>query len=526
MPDEEVIAVTSCREVREALFEKLEIALLDVREEGPHATGHPLFAANMPLGRIELEAYMRLPRKDVQVVAFDNGEELAEKAAAKFRNLGYSNVSLLEGNLQGWKDAGYEIFTDVNAPSKAFGELVEVERGTPSFSAHQVQQMIDSGEDCVIVDARRYDEFQTMSIPTGVSVPGAELVLRIRSLVPKPQTQVIVNCAGRTRSIIGAQSLINAGIPNPVAALRNGAIGWRLAQQSLAHGASATFTVTDESERLAAEGFARTVAERAGLEETTPDEVQSWCADQTRTTYLFDVRTPSEYVEGHLPGFRSAPGGQLVQETDMFAPVRGARIVLCDTDGVRGRMTGSWLRQMGWDARTLSNLPAERLTENGPFRPALPSLTPVPKDLEFHLDEVPNPWQRVAVLDFSPGIVYRAGHFPDSFFASRDHLKEVLTNLADVDRYIVTASDPALAYFAWNDLRNATSKPVFLNRSVIPGDHLTKDNPRYACTLQDRYMRPYEGTAASEQAMQAYLDWEAGLVEQLERDGTHHFFVI
>ena len=27
-------------------------------------------------------------------------------------------------------------------------------------------------------------------------------------------------------------------------------------------------------------------------------------------------------------------------------------------------------------------------------------------------------------------------------------------------------------------------------------------------------------------AMQAYLDWEFGLVEQLRRDGTHHFQVI
>ena len=41
-----------------------------------------------------------------------------------------------------------------------------------------------------------------------------------------------------------------------------------------------------------------------------------------------------------------------------------------------------------------------------------------------------------------------------------------------------------------------------------------------------RYRRPYEGTDASEAKMQAYLDWEYGLVAQLERDGTHGFFVI
>ncbi len=43
---------------------------------------------------------------------------------------------------------------------------------------------------------------------------------------------------------------------------------------------------------------------------------------------------------------------------------------------------------------------------------------------------------------------------------------------------------------------------------------------------QHRYRRPYEGTEASREAMQAYLDWEYGLVEQLKRDGTHGFVVI
>ena len=41
-----------------------------------------------------------------------------------------------------------------------------------------------------------------------------------------------------------------------------------------------------------------------------------------------------------------------------------------------------------------------------------------------------------------------------------------------------------------------------------------------------RYRRPYEGTDAAPAKMQAYLDWEFGLVEQLRRDGTHGFFVI
>ena len=209
------------------------------------------------------------------------------------------------------------------------------------------------------MDARRFDEYQTMSIPTGISVPGAELVLRARALAPNATTRIIVNCAGRTRSIIGTQSLINSGIPNPVSALRNGTIGWTLAGQELVKGAQAHFPQVDDATRAKAAASAFAVALRAGVKRARMDDVNAWLADTTRTTYFFDVRTPEEYAAGHVRGARSAPGGQLVQETDHQAAVRGARLVLCDTDGARANMSASWLAQMGWEVYVLTGLTAE-----------------------------------------------------------------------------------------------------------------------------------------------------------------------
>ena len=188
--------------VRSSLLERREIALLDVREEDPHAQAHPLFAANFPLSRLELDAYAKLPRRDVPIVTFDAGagDPDAMLAAVRLRALGYTDVSVFRDGLQGWIAAGGEVFRDVNVPSKSFGELVESIRHTPSLCAEDVQSLIDSGADVVIVDARRFDEYQTMCIPTAVSCPGAELVLRVPDLAPRPETRVIVNCAGRTRS--------------------------------------------------------------------------------------------------------------------------------------------------------------------------------------------------------------------------------------------------------------------------------------------------------------------------------------
>ena len=390
--------------------------MLDLRDEAIFATGHPLFAANMAADRIALEAEARLPRKDVPIVLYDAGEGLVIQAADRFAALGYTNIRQLEGGLEAWRKAGLEIFQDVNSYAKAFGELVESRRHTPSLAAEEVAALIASQADIRILDVRRPDEYATMNIPGSISVPGAELVLRAGGVAPNPATTIIVNCAGRTRSIIGTQSLINAGVTNKVVALRNGTIGWTLANQTLEHGADRH---GDIGLFEGTKARAREVAYRAGVRHISPKEAVALEAQTIRTLYRFDVRPVEEYAAGHIPGFRHYPGGQLVQEIDMAAPVRGARILLTDhiDIGVRADMTASWLAQMDFETYVLDG-GYDRTLEVGPPQ-VLPRLDP-----------------------------------------SR------------------------------------------------------------------RYRRPYEGTDVNTSAMQAYLDWEFGLVEQLRRDGTHGFFVI
>jgi rhodanese-related sulfurtransferase len=401
-------------ELRTALLLREEIALLDVRHEAAFATGHPLFAANMAAGRIALEAEARLPRKNVPIVLYDAGEGLVPQAADRLKALGYTNVRQLDGGLQGWKSAGYEVFEDVNSYAKAFGELVEHRRHTPSLAAEEVSALIADGANIQILDVRRFDEYATMNIPGSISVPGAELVLRAGRAAPDSETTIIVNCAGRTRSIIGTQSLINAGVTNKVRALRNGTIGWTLAKQNLEHGAGRRGEI---GAIAGGEAGARDVAYRAGVRHIGFAEMAALQAQADRTLYRFDVRSEEEYTASHLAGFRHYPGGQLVQEIDMAAPVRGARIVLTDNLRVRADMTASWLAQMGWETYVL----------------------------EGGYD---------GTLEVGPPLV------------------------------------------------------------------IAKPDPSH------RYRRPYEGTDIRESAMQAYLDWEYGLVEQLRRDATHGFFVI
>jgi len=515
-------------DVRAALLARHEIALLDVREEDPFAQAHPLFAANLPWGRIELDAWTRIPRLDTPIVVYDNGEGLAHAAARTLQRMGYGDVALLAGGLQGWRDAGGEIFIDVNVPSKAFGELVESVRHTPSLSAPEVKALLDSKADVVVLDARRFDEYHTMSIPTGVSVPGAELVLRARAMAPNPTTHIVVNCAGRTRSIIGTQSLVNAGIPNPVTALRNGTIGWTLAGQALDRGASRRFVPVSEDLRAEAAQRARGVADRAAVQRARAQDLARFLAETHRTTYCFDVRTPEEFVAGHLPGFRNAPGGQLVQESDHSAPVRGARIVLVDDDGVRANMTASWLAQMAWDVWVLDEVSTVQWTERGGVAA---QHAPVVGDVQWVTAETLAQAHDAVVVDLSTSASYVKAHIPGAWFALRSQLAQAVASLPKVAQYVLVCADGALAPHAAGDMARLTGQSVAVLRGgmaawVAAGLPVESGETHLASPRIDRYRRPYEGTDNPREAMQAYLDWEFGLVAQLGRDGTHGFKVM
>ena len=529
-------AVCSYAQVRAALLAKEEIAIIDVREEDPYAQSHPLFAINLPLGRIEVDVWRRLPRRDTPIVVVDNGEGLAVQAMPVLQRLGYTQLSVLQNGLAGWAAAGGELFRDVNVPSKSFGELVEAQRKTPSFSAHEVKALLDRQSDVVVLDARRFDEYQTMSIPGAISVPGGELVLRARALAPSPTTRIIVNCAGRTRSIIGAQSLINSGIPNPVCALRNGTIGWTLAGLDLVKGADQHFGEINDNDRSKAAASALALLFRAGVPRVEAATVQQWLSESHRNTYVFDVRTPEEYAHGHWPGAISAPGGQLVQETDHFIGVRGARVVLYDDDGVRASMAASWLAQMGWEVAVMKDLQPQNL-QNTAVSSAedLPlTLAPVavvdPPTLKTWLANRSN---LSMVIDVGDSATYVKRHIPGAWWLLRSQLAQDFTRVHKANRYVLTCGDGRISRYAVAQLQPLVRPGVEVlwlpggNAAWQAAGFSTQQGESYLASPRiDRYRRPYEGTDNPAQAMQAYLDWEYGLVEQLKRDGTHHFKVI
>jgi rhodanese-related sulfurtransferase len=526
--------------LRERLIAGGELALLDVREQGVHYQGHPFFACSLPLSRLEMMVDDLVPRTSVPIVLLDGGGEgLTERAAAKLAELGYIDVGILQGGCAGWKAAGGELFSGVNVPSKAFGEFIEHHYDTPRVPPDEIKRLIDSGKKLVILDSRPYAEYHRMNIPGGIDVPGAELVYRVHDLAPDPDTLVVVNCAGRTRSIIGCQSLRNAGIPNQVVALKDGTMGWELAgyqcERGSTHEAPAPSAAGAEQARAAAERVAR----RFEVKFATRDQVQAWQRDPGRSLFLLDVRTQQEFEQGRIAGSRHAPGGQVVQATDEFVGVRGARIVCIDPARVRSVMTASWLNQMGWsEAYVLEPEGADGFAgwaiETGPRKPAPAGFKPwrslTPQELALRLQQ-----GGVAVLDLATSLRFRERHIPGAWWAvrsrlpaAREHLLAAQAKLGNAAMLVLSSEDDMLAHLAapevaalWPD---AEVHVLAGGNTAWFAAHLPAETGMAGATaaLDDVWYKPYDYEHGQdyEKHARAYLSWEVALVEQIKRDPT------
>jgi rhodanese-related sulfurtransferase len=521
------------RQLKRQLHDGGEIAVLDAREEGVFARRHLLLASCVPLSRLELLVDNLVPRRTACVVWCDDGDGTALVAGRRMAGLGYHDVAVLEGGIAAWEAAGYRLYSGVHVPSKAFAEVVEHEAGTPRIAAPDLQKLVDSGADIAIFDSRSYEEYHNNSIPGGISVLGAELVYRFTDLVPSPDTTVIVNCGGRTRSIIGAQSLINAGFHNKVMSLKDGTMAWHLAGLNVVQGATRRPPQVSEMGLARACEAAALVAARCEIRRIDRATLAVWKAEtDRRSLYVLDVRTPSEYEAGHLAGARSAPGGQLVQETDTFVAIWGARIVLVDDNGVRATMTASWLKQMGWgEVAVLAAGSAGGDWVDGPHQPRVLGIDQIsvstiePAALRDRLAA-----GGALVVDLNTSRLYAQGHIPGAWFAIRSRIAEALATLPKTKTIVLTSPDGALARLAAAEIAGGASVPVMVlsggteawTRGGLP---LETGATRMASEADDVVLSARERNQDREEAMREYLTWEINLVNDMATDDDHRFQV-
>ncbi len=530
MAEAEAINVATARNW---LADGEEVAFIDLREEGQHCDGHPLLAVSAPYSRLELDILKLVPRKSTRIILVDGNDGVAGRAGRRLDHLGYTNVHALTGGVAAWSMAGFPLFPSSNVPSKGFAEVVEIDSHTPHVTAAELDRMRADGTKHVVLDSRTVEEFNRFHVPGAQTCPGAELVYRFADMVPDDDTLVVVSCAGRTRSIIGAQSLINAGVPNKVVSLQGGTQGWRLAGLDLERNTHASVVPVSPAAIAAAEARAASVGERFGVKHIDRAALGAWQREAaTRTTYVLDVRTPEEFAVGHLPGSVSAPGGQLVQAIDRWVGTRGARLVLVDDHGPRAVMTAHWLKQMGWDVSVLDH-PFEGLSlEHGPGETPMPQLPAAAVVKATEAAALLTDGATAIALGSSAA--YRAGHARGAVWTIRPRLPKLGMRLLGTRRIVIFAEDVQVARLAVADLAELSDAQVAIvdggvaawqeaGYTVVATPDTPPDAERIDFVFWNHNRHATDEGAA--QAMRNYLQWELDLPAEIEKDGLSGFRV-
>ncbi|MGS0897540.1 rhodanese-like domain-containing protein [Burkholderia stagnalis] len=530
-----------------------ELAILDISEEGQFGERHLLHAVNVPYSQLEVVVGPLVPRLSTSIVLIDHGKQVAERAAARLAAIGYTEISILDGGIQVWAEAGFALFEGVYVHSKAFGEWLEHRYATPSITARALHARSESGQSTVIFDPRTVAEHVSRHVPGAVAVPGQELLKAFDRLVPSPDTLVVVACGGRTRGIVGAQTLIDAGVPNRVVALDGGNHSWQLAGFPFEQGLHPFSSARYSKAGTAAFERASRMRERFAIPSTSQAEVETWLSatgSAGRTTYVLDVRTPEEYDAGHYVCAHSAPGGQLVQATDRWLATRGARVVLVDDDGLRATPTALRLRQMGWNASVLT-IAAGSAGWTPPHPDECGSTPKIESGLQDpdkaayvervrslaprHLPEI-GPAEARAWLDagatgvsFDSSDDYLKRH-PNGFqWANRADIGHLIDALRAGSRLVLFSEDTAAAQLAGIDLLEA-AQPAHQRLAVLAGgirawidagqavSHADPDSLDRIRRIDHLYWL-HRRRQGDQQEMREYLAWEHGLLVRIDQSG-------
>lgn len=509
------------KKLKQWVHDGSEIALLDIREHGQYGEEHLFYVVSAPYSRLEAEAIRLVPNRNVRMVLVGHADDaLCIKAQKRLSELGYKQIHILRGGVDAWKKAGYQVFAGVNLPSKTFGELAEHAFNTPRISAADLHKKIEDKEDIVILDGRPFSEFKKMSIPTAMCCPNGELPLRIDDIVKNPETTIVVNCAGRTRSIIGAQTLINLGLPNKILALENGTQGWYLADFKLDHGKTNKHPEhLDQTALQERQKRAQDLAKKHDVAFVDNATVEKWLKEKNRTTFLCDVRTPEEYKEGTIKGAQHTPGGQLVQATDQYVGIKGARLVLIDQEGVRAPAMASWLAMLGWDVAVWK----DAFVHNKPVKPNLDEM--MQGDTKSNLvnaDQISRMSQDGAVLiDLRPSMKYRESHIKQAIWTIRPELSTLKKEIEGKDILLIT-EDKVVGELAKIDLQEMGSGKVSIHIALpdqwaqvglvveqTPNHPENKKCIDYLFFVHDRH-------DGNKEAAKQYLAWEINLLAQID----------
>ena len=521
-----MIESVSCDALKQLMGKGGSYALLDIREAGEYTSGHIPGTTLLPRRDIEFRIRDLVPVRNISVITVGDSGERAKLAATTIGLFGYQNVYVLQGGFPAWMEAGHPTATGVNVPSKEFGEKIHIECAVPEIDPGELHARTARGENVFVMDARTPEEYQHFCIPGGVNVPGGDLILWAGELEKDPAATIVINCAGRTRSIIGTQTLRRLGLSN-VLALKNGTMGWLLAGLELEQHPGRDGPKPSAQSRTEAEALAARIATEENIPLISALELRDLLGQRgRRTLYPIDVRSSEEYASGHIPGFLWIPGGQAIQRADDYIAVRNGTVVLTCDATARATMAAYWYRRMGFkDVRVLkggirawkdSGLELEK---GRPVKPVL-GLEQARKTVK--VISAQEAAQRLAeqsdtlILDVATSLEYKAGHLPGAYWISRGWLEEKVPALFPNRKQPIHVTCPNGAQ---STLAGATLVGLGYQNISVLQDGVTswQREGRFLETgLTKALSEPNDAVISAsmtgdKSAMLRYLDWEIAL---------------
>ena len=516
-------AAISCDDLAQLMASEQRFAVFDVRERGEYNQSQIANTTSLPRSQIEFRIAELVPDRDVQLIVYDEGGARAPLGAATLVRLGYQHVAMLDGGLSAWQSQGRPTFSGVNVLSKAFGERVHHERNVPDLTPQELKSLQDRSTDLVVLDVRTLEEYDRFCIPGGINVPGGDLILWAEQLKQRNATNVIVNCAGRTRSIIGAAALRRLGVTN-VRALRNGTMGWVLAGFELERKPRRAAPFAPATGTEVATALARRIAEEESISWISALALLHRLETQS-IDYLIDVRSEDEFASGHVPGSINVPGGQAVQRADDFVAVRNGQIVFISNSSARAVMAAYWYRQMGFLHVAVLQGGLRGWTDSG-GRTEKGSLRNEPMGFEtarqaVRVVDAPTVKGKtrdssVLLLDVGTSLDFETAHLPRAKWISRGWLDLKLAELYPERNQpiIMTCSDGrqsmlaalTLGQLGYNDIvvlgggLRAWSAAAFPTEQGMEG-----------CLVEPNDVVLSPSIRGTKEDMQRYLDWELTL---------------
>ena len=511
------------KDVKDLFSGLSEFSLIDIREIGQHTNGHPFFSISIPFSVFESKIVELVPCKETLIILMDNNDGFSEIVKEIALEIGYKNIQILKNGVFGWEESGYYLFKGIHVPSKAFGELVELKKHTPHIKPSELRKKIKQNDNIIIIDGRPIDEFKKMNIPFGICCPNMEVPIRIGKEIDD-KTEIIVNCAGRTRSIIGAQNLINFGIKNKVRALENGTQGWTLSGYKLEHNKTRSLDLDEiKSDQVKYHESASKIIKNFNLKKINLKKMNFFLQDKTKNTFVFNITANKKFSENKLH-LRNAPGGQLIQSTDSFIGVFNCKVILIDDgDLLRSALTASWLKQMGYDVYIFeddSNYLKNFFDQKKEF--IIPKAKVIGNsDLKKNL--------KLNLLDIRTSNEFKEANIKRTKWINRVNLRSA--NFNKNKDFLLIYSDLVKAELIYKDITSKYKTSVYFYKFdkdfVLSHDLCSKKGAFIKKENRiDFIYHTYKRHLGNRSHSRAYLSWEKGLLDHMDDQEKNRFKIL